>query len=153
MQTTNDTRFEPVGQEIDRSVVSQDSSPHTLAPDNFFVRLFNGISPNILTYMGSIWLHFRRRWPWSGTIGLGGVPSVTSVIQDSSWPRGWVVCKEQSWPTADRSISWPNGSNVVPFVICKCFGWLRMGKRCCNLILWRCHLEISWLMKEMPTNI
>ena len=29
MQTTNGIRFEPVGQEIDRSAVDQDCSPHT----------------------------------------------------------------------------------------------------------------------------
>ena len=50
-------------------------------------------------------------------------------------PRGtslvsllYIVYYEQSWPTANRSISWPNGSTIVSFVFWNIVGLLTIRK-------------------------
>ena len=93
-------------------------------------------------YMVFIWCHFLRRWPWSGTIGLGGVLSIMSVIQDYSWPAWvsgvWGTILADCWPVnllANRFKSCVIRS--LHFVL-----WLKMEKKwCCNLILGHWYLN------------
>ena len=81
-------------------------TPHALARGNFFVQLFNRISPDIV--MSLCWRGHHIWGPYGAiSAGLGHGRGRSSA---------WGYRGEQSWPTADRSISWPNGSAIVPFV-------------------------------------
>ena len=71
-----------------------------------FVQLFNRISPDIV--MSLCW-HGHHIWGPYGAISAG-------LGHGRGRSSAWGYRGEQSWPTADRSISWPNGSAIVPFV-------------------------------------